>query len=97
MVEADPHGEEWTETLGIPAHAVNGWLVFADPFRFDGDDMLKALAGAYPGATISGGFASNCRRAPHLDLPERRGLHRRRGGTRDRRGLRAAADRLARL
>jgi small ligand-binding sensory domain FIST len=58
MIDAAPDGADWPLRTGIAPDEVNGWLVFADPFRLDGDAFLAALAGAYPDAPIVGGFAS---------------------------------------
>lgn len=57
-IEAARDAERWASLTGVDAADVNGWLVFADPFRIDGDAMLDALSAAYPGATVMGGFAS---------------------------------------
>jgi small ligand-binding sensory domain FIST len=58
MIDADPEGSDLGRRIGISRDDVNGWLLFADPFRIDGDGLLAALSKAYPGAPISGGFAS---------------------------------------
>jgi small ligand-binding sensory domain FIST len=57
-IDADPEGVELATTLGIAPGDVDGWLLFADPFRLDGEGLIAALSAAYPGATISGGLAS---------------------------------------
>lgn len=49
---------EWERELGIPASDVDGWIVFADPLRLDGEGLLAGLAAAYPGTVVSGGFAA---------------------------------------
>lgn len=58
MLDAAPDGDGLAQRIGIPKSDVGGWLVFADPYRIDGDAMITALSGAYPGTTILGGFAS---------------------------------------
>jgi small ligand-binding sensory domain FIST len=58
MVDADPDGVDLSRRIEVGAQDVNGWLLFADPFRIDGDGLLAALSKAYPGSPIVGGFAS---------------------------------------
>ncbi len=58
MIDADPEGVELSQRIGARREDVNGWLLFADPFRIDGDGLLSALSNAYPGSPIVGGFAS---------------------------------------
>ncbi len=58
MIDADPEGADLNHRLGARPEDVSGWLLFADPFRIDGDGLVAALSKAYPGAPIVGGFAS---------------------------------------
>jgi small ligand-binding sensory domain FIST len=58
MIDADPDGAELSQKIGVRPADANGWLLFADPFRSNGDALLGALSNAYPGAPIVGGFAS---------------------------------------
>ena len=44
--------------LGAIPEDVNGWVVLANPFRFDILSALAALEMAYPGAAVIGGVAS---------------------------------------
>lgn len=55
----------WRDWLGAPEARVNAWLVFADPFTFDTEELIDALSAAYPDRPIMGGLASG--------MPERRG------------------------
>lgn len=58
LLDMSPDGSGWPARLGIAREDVNGWLIFADPFRVDGEALLTGLEGAYPGTRIVGGFAS---------------------------------------
>ncbi|HEX3303274.1 MAG TPA: FIST N-terminal domain-containing protein [Thermomicrobiales bacterium] len=44
--------------LGAIPEDINGWIVLANPFRFDILSALAALEMAYPGAPVVGGVAS---------------------------------------
>ena len=58
MLASAPDGTGWAGWTGVAPADVKGWLIFADPFRTDGDALLTALSSAYPNAVLSGGFAS---------------------------------------
>ncbi len=58
MVDTDPYGVNLAARMGIDPKEVKGLLIFADPFRIDGDGMLAALSAAFPATPIVGGFAS---------------------------------------
>ncbi len=57
-VEALHTPEDWRKWAGAPADNVNAWIVFADPFSFNAEELIAGLAEAYPGTTIAGGLAS---------------------------------------
>ena len=44
--------------LGVIPTDVNGWIMLANPFRFDTQNAISTLATAYPDAAIVGGVAS---------------------------------------
>lgn len=48
----------WTESQDIPAGAVTSWLMFAEPYRIDAQELITGLARCHPGAAIMGGMAS---------------------------------------
>jgi len=50
--------EDWHETIGLKPEAINGWLVFADPFRLDCESWLRSWSEAYAPAPVVGGLAS---------------------------------------
>ncbi len=58
MVEdcADP--ADWPLRLEIPPDDVNAWLIFADPYRLDCEELIEGLEAAYPGRPMLGGLAS---------------------------------------
>lgn len=58
QIAAAQDGGDLADQLGIARGDVNGWLAVADPRRLDGNDLIAALGGAYPGTPIVGGFAS---------------------------------------
>ncbi len=58
LVAAGLEPEAWPGRLGVPPDDVNAWLVFADPFRLDGEGLITALGAAYPGRPVLGGLAS---------------------------------------
>lgn len=49
--------EDWRRWAALPG-PVNAWIVFADPFSFDSEQLIEGLSTAYPGATVAGGLAS---------------------------------------
>ena len=61
LVEAAEEPRHWHEALGVLPDAVNGWLVFADPFRMDCEGLVDGLAAAYPGRPVLGGLATGNR------------------------------------
>lgn len=59
------HGPEaWRQALAVAPERVNAWLVLADPFTFDTEDLIAGLSEAYPDKPVMGGLASG--------LPDRR-------------------------
>ncbi len=48
----------WRSALDLPASAVNGILLIADPFRTDTQSFTMGLHRAYPDAVIAGGVTS---------------------------------------
>jgi small ligand-binding sensory domain FIST len=44
--------------LGVLPGDVNGWIMFANPFRVDAQNAIATLAMAYPGVPIAGGVAA---------------------------------------
>jgi small ligand-binding sensory domain FIST len=57
-IDSAQDAARWAHEMGVDPADVSGWLVFADPFRLDGDGLLDRLSAAYPNAQIVGGFAS---------------------------------------
>ncbi|MBI3968609.1 MAG: FIST C-terminal domain-containing protein [Chloroflexi bacterium] len=62
-VEALETAPEWRAEAGLSDERVNGWLLFADPFRIDSEALIGGLASAYPRKPIVGGLASGDHRA----------------------------------
>lgn len=56
--------DAWRSWTGIAPAGVNAWLVFADPFRLDTEQLVSGLSSAYPGLPIAGGLATGSRTAP---------------------------------
>ena len=50
--------EDWYNFLEVYPNEKPSFLVFADPFAFDGNGFLAGLNQAYPGMPIVGGLAS---------------------------------------
>ncbi|MGI8963330.1 MAG: FIST signal transduction protein [Thermomicrobiales bacterium] len=48
----------WHDMHRIPPADVNSWLMFAEPFRIDAQDLIQGLQAMYPEARIMGGIAS---------------------------------------
>jgi small ligand-binding sensory domain FIST len=48
----------WQEWLGLSTEEVNAFLVIADPFTFDAQELIDGLTMAYPHAPVVGGLAS---------------------------------------
>ena len=48
----------WPQRTGVGASGNNGWLVFADPFRLDGEAWLDSWNAAYAPLPVLGGLAS---------------------------------------
>lgn len=48
----------WHTATGVSAEETNGWLVFADPFRLDGEGWLQHWNPAYAPVPTYGGLAS---------------------------------------
>ncbi|HLW47722.1 MAG TPA: FIST N-terminal domain-containing protein [bacterium] len=58
----------WHERTGVPAGQARAWFLFADPFSVDGDALLEAISGAYPGVPVVGGLASGDYRLQRTQL-----------------------------
>lgn len=58
LIESWETPEDWREQLGVPLDEVNAWLVFADPFHLDCEQLIDGMTGAYPGVPMLGGLAS---------------------------------------
>ena len=50
--------ETFHRRLGVIPADVNGWIMLANPFRFDAGEAVSTLTMAYPTAPIVGGLAS---------------------------------------
>lgn len=61
-VEAVANGGTWPDLTGIRPDQVNGWLLFADPYRMDCDALVGGLTEAFPDVPIIGGLASGLQR-----------------------------------
>jgi small ligand-binding sensory domain FIST len=64
-------GEDDGWLLDLPPNdAVNGWLIFADPFTLNAEDLLQRFSELYEGKPLIGGLASASyrRRGPLLFL-----------------------------
>jgi small ligand-binding sensory domain FIST len=48
----------WHMETGLTPEQINGWLVFADPFRFDAETWLRSWDEAYAPLPVAGGLAS---------------------------------------
>jgi small ligand-binding sensory domain FIST len=51
-------GSAWRDVNGLPTGEVRSWLMFAEPFRIDTQELIRALGQHYPQAPIVGGIAS---------------------------------------
>lgn len=58
MVEDCVNPTDWLRCLAIPQEDVNAWLIFADPYRLDSEEMINGLQSAYPGRPMLGGLSS---------------------------------------
>ncbi|GAC1500632.1 MAG: FIST C-terminal domain-containing protein [Ktedonobacteraceae bacterium] len=58
MLESCSRPQDWHEELGIAADEVNAWLIFADPFQMDCEELVEGFSRAYPGVPMIGGLAS---------------------------------------
>ncbi len=47
------------QRLGLLPENINAWLLFADPFQMDCEQLLEALSAAYPDLPVVGGLASS--------------------------------------
>ncbi|MBO0779651.1 MAG: FIST C-terminal domain-containing protein [Ktedonobacteraceae bacterium] len=65
MLEQCPQPSQWRDYTKLPLDDINAWLIFADPFRLDCEELIDELAAAYPGVPMLGGLASG-------DLSEQR-------------------------
>ena len=50
--------QAWREWMGLALEDVNAFLVIADPFTFDAQELIEGLTSAYPYAPVVGGLAS---------------------------------------
>ncbi len=57
-VEADDGAGYWARRSGVAPEAVNGWLVFADPFHMRSDQWLRGWNTTYAPRPILGGLAA---------------------------------------
>jgi len=48
----------WHQETGLTTEQINGWLVFADPFRLDCESWLRSWNEAYAPLPVVGGLAS---------------------------------------
>ncbi|MGI8476252.1 MAG: FIST signal transduction protein, partial [Thermomicrobiales bacterium] len=58
MADADADAAAWQAAIGVDPDAVNGWLLFLDPFTVDTESTLEGFHKAYPRAPVVGGMAS---------------------------------------
>ena len=58
VLEAIKVKEDWYNFLEVYPNENPSFLVFADPFAFDGNSFLAGLNEAYPGMPVVGGLAS---------------------------------------
>ena len=58
QLEAVERPEDWHRLSRLAPSAVRGWLVFADPFQFDGERWLDSWHRAFPGVPAVGGLAA---------------------------------------
>ena len=58
FVDACTSADDWHRLTGAVANEVNAWMIFADPFTLNAEDLLAGLAMAYPGVPLIGGLAS---------------------------------------
>lgn len=49
----------WRKSLDVQLDDANAWLIFADPFHLEIEQMLDGLAGAYGECPVLGGLASS--------------------------------------
>lgn len=49
-------GEGFAERVGVDPDLVNGWFVWADPFKMDGALLVDRLNESYPGLPVIGGL-----------------------------------------
>jgi small ligand-binding sensory domain FIST len=49
----------WRECLDVQLDDANAWLIFADPFHLEIEQLLDGLAGAYGECPVLGGLASS--------------------------------------
>ena len=54
----DSSPAEASPPFGVGRDEVNGWLVFADPFHMQCEQLVATLSDSYPGTPIMGGLAS---------------------------------------
>jgi small ligand-binding sensory domain FIST len=58
LEKAAGHAAYWETHTGVTAAQINGWLVFADPFRLDSEAWLDSWNRAYAPLPVLGGLAS---------------------------------------
>ena len=54
---SDPR--HWRAVTGLPANAVNSWIVLANPYFPEAEEWLEQWSEAYPGTPTIGGLASS--------------------------------------
>jgi small ligand-binding sensory domain FIST len=59
MIDACETPLSWRDKLDIQLDDVNAWLLFADPFRIEIEQLIDGLASAYGECPILGGMASS--------------------------------------
>lgn len=49
---------DWSQVSGVSSRENHGWIVFGEPFQFDGETWLRQWNSAYPGRPTVGALAS---------------------------------------
>jgi small ligand-binding sensory domain FIST len=57
-LEGVAKASDWTQRTRLEAAAVHGWLTFASPGGFNGENWLRSWNAAYPGIPAQGGLAA---------------------------------------
>jgi small ligand-binding sensory domain FIST len=61
MLKKIRNGRDWYAQLGVRREDVNAWLLFADPYHLDCEQLIDGLTQAYPQTQIMGGLSSGDR------------------------------------